>query len=104
MLPEIESLVRYVWTLTPLTIAGVALALPHLPPTLARRGSDVQLWRRGVPVIVAGKATWTLKRLLQSWTLVQRFERAPGVVFLLAAVCFTHQALICASLPAAISP
>jgi cytochrome c-type biogenesis protein len=49
---------------------------------------------RGVPVVVAGELTGTMKRLLRSWILVEWFERAGGLLFLLAAVYFAYQALI----------
>jgi cytochrome c-type biogenesis protein len=56
---------------------------------------------RGLPVIVAGEAAGMLKRLLSSWVLVERFERAAGVLFLIAAVYFTYQALVYAGWVAA---
>ena len=49
---------------------------------------------RGVPVVIAGGVTGTLKRLLRSWILVERFERVGGVLFLLAAVYFAYQAFV----------
>jgi cytochrome c-type biogenesis protein len=48
---------------------------------------------RGVPVVVAGGAVGTLKRLLRSSMLVGWFERAGGVLFLLASLYFIYQAL-----------
>ena len=48
---------------------------------------------RGVPVVIAGGVTGTLKRQLRSWILVERFERIGGVLFLLAAAWFAYQAL-----------
>jgi cytochrome c-type biogenesis protein len=49
---------------------------------------------RGVPVVVAGELTGTLRRLLRSWILVAWFERVSGVLFLLAAVYVAYQALV----------
>lgn len=49
---------------------------------------------RGVPVVVAGEVTGTLRRLLRSWVVVEWFERAGGVLFLIAALYFAYQALI----------
>lgn len=48
---------------------------------------------RGVPVIIAGGVTGTLKRLLKSWILVEWIERGGGVLFLLAAAYFAYQAV-----------
>jgi cytochrome c-type biogenesis protein len=48
---------------------------------------------RGVPVVAAGAATNLLRRLLHSWILVERLERAAGVLFLGAAAYFAWQAL-----------
>ena len=49
---------------------------------------------RGVPVVAAGGVTGTLKRLLRSWILVERFERFGGVLLLLAAAWFAYQAVV----------
>ena len=48
---------------------------------------------RGVPIVIAGGATGTLKGQLRSWILVERFERVGGVLLLLAAAWFAYQAL-----------
>lgn len=48
---------------------------------------------RGIPVVAAGAATNMLRRLLHSWIIVERFERAAGVLFLVAAAYFAYQAL-----------
>lgn len=48
---------------------------------------------RGVPVVAAGAASGMLRRLLHSWIIVERFERAAGILFLTAAGYFAFQAL-----------
>jgi cytochrome c-type biogenesis protein len=78
---------------TPLLLPVLAAAAFGADPLL---GAALMLsfgLGRGVPVVIAGAMTGTLKRLLRSWILVERFERIGGVLLLLAAAWFAYQAL-----------
>ena len=80
-------------TCTPLLLPVLGAAALGADPLL---GAALMLsfgLGRGVPVVIAGGVTGTLRRLLRSWILVEWFERIGGVLLLFAAAWFAYQAL-----------
>jgi cytochrome c-type biogenesis protein len=79
---------------TPLLLPVLGAAAMAADPTLGAALMFSFGVGRGLPVVISGAATGMLKRLIRSWILVEQFERAAGVLFLLSAVYFAYQALV----------